>query len=68
MKGEIIFKDLDAAFNCAEILLGEEYAVMLSYEDNWIVLNYIWDQDWCPSRECSFIDRCEHDDGRACTE
>ena len=42
MKSELVFKDHDRGIKVARLLLDEGYVVMLSYEDEFLVLNWEW--------------------------
>lgn len=52
MKHELIFKNHDNGFKVAKMLLDEGNVVMLSYEEEFLVLNW----EWC---ECGYADRNE---------
>lgn len=41
--GELAFRDWDRALLTAENLLEEEYIVMLSREEDLIIINYMWE-------------------------
>lgn len=45
MKNELTFHNLEGAFVVANSLIKENYVVMLSTEENLIVLNYCWAPD-----------------------
>jgi len=45
MKNELAFKNHDSACAVARALLAEEYVVMLSKEEDLIILNYEWAAD-----------------------
>lgn len=40
MKNEIAFKDVNAGMKVAEMLLNEDYVVLLSREDSFLVINF----------------------------
>ena len=46
MKNELVFKNHENGFKVAQILLDEGNVVMLSYEEELLVLNW----EWCESR------------------
>lgn len=41
-KNEIAFKDHDRGFEVAKKLLEEEYVVMLSHEEDLLIVNWEW--------------------------
>ena len=45
MRYEIAFKNKESAFKVAELLVDEEYCVMLSREEDLYVINYEYAQD-----------------------
>ena len=52
MKHELVFKNHDNGFKVAKMLLDEGNVVMLSYEEEFLVLNW----EWC---ESGYADRNE---------
>lgn len=42
MKNELAFKEMYDAMNVAESLIKNNYVVMLSREENFVILNYVW--------------------------
>lgn len=40
MKNEIVFKNINIGMKVAEMLLNEDYVVLLSREDNFLVVNF----------------------------
>ena len=40
MKNEIVFKNINMGMKVAEMLLNEDYVVLLSREDNFLVVNF----------------------------
>jgi len=45
MKNELAFSEMWDATNVAESLIKNNYVVMLSREENLIILNYVWAQN-----------------------
>ena len=42
MKNEIVFKNINIGMKVAEMLLNEDYVVLLSREDNFLVINFLY--------------------------
>lgn len=42
MKNEIVCKNIELGMKLAEMLLQEDYVVMLSREDNFLVINFLY--------------------------
>ena len=45
-KNEIVFENHETGMEVAKRLLTEGYVVMLSYEENLLIVNF----EWCPDR------------------
>ena len=59
MKNELVFKNHENGFKVAKILLDEGNVVMLSYEEEFLILNWEWcDSDYADRNEVVFI-RCD---------
>lgn len=61
MNNEIAIKDKELAFKLAEILLEEDYVVMISREEQLYIINYIW-SDTGSRNDVVFMSREEFDD------
>ena len=62
MKNELTFKDHDRGFDVARALLNEDYVVMLSYEEDLLILNYEWSWNGADRNDMVFMNRCEFDE------
>ncbi len=63
MKHELVFKNHDNGYKVAKILLDEGNVVMLSYEEEFLVLNWEYGEDGYADRNCVvFIQRDEYED------
>ena len=51
MKNELAFKDHTVGFKVAKALLDEEYVVMLSYEEELLVINY----EFAPNSDRNYV-------------
>ena len=61
-RNEIACKSFANAITLAEILLKEEYVVMLSREENLTIVNYIWSEREADRNDVVFLDRGEFED------
>lgn len=61
MNNEIAIKDKELAFKLAEILLEEDYVVMISREEQLYIINYIWSNTGSRN-DVVFITREEFDE------
>ena len=52
---QIVFQNHEHALQVAKILLEEDYVVMLSYEDEYLVVNYIWTEHHADRNEVVFM-------------
>ena len=72
MKNELTFTDYERGFDVAKALLDEGYIVMLSYEEEFLVLNYEFSEhgadrndvvlmrrDKFDEKYCKIVDDCE---------
>lgn len=72
MKNELTFTDYERGFDVAKALLDEGYIVMLSYEEEFLVLNYEFSEhgadrndvvlmrrDEFDEKYCKIVDDCE---------
>ena len=62
MKNELTFKDHDRGFDVARSLLNEDYVVMLSYEEDLLILNYEWSWNGADRNDMVFMNRCEFEE------
>ena len=62
MKNELTFKDHDRGFDVARALLNEDYVVMLSYEEDLLVLNYEWSEYGADRNDVVFMRRDEFEE------
>jgi hypothetical protein len=58
MKNELAFIDYDRGFDVARALLDEGYVVMLSYEEEFLILTYEWSENGANRNDIVFM-RCE---------
>ena len=61
-KNEIVFKNHNKGLEVAKALLDEDYVVMLSYEDQFLVLNYEWSEYGADRNNVVFMRRDEYED------
>lgn len=61
MNNEIAIKNKELAFKLAEILLEEDYVVMISREEQLYIINYIW-SDTGSRNNVVFMSREEFDE------
>ena len=61
MKNEIVCKNIDWGIKLAEMLLQEDYVVMLSREDNFLVINFLY-ADGADRNEVVLMRRDEYED------
>ena len=73
MKHELVFKNHDNGFKVAKMLLDEGNVVLLSYEEELLILNWEWCESGCADRNdvvfmpkwkfdekyCEIVDDCE---------
>ena len=63
MKNELVFKNHENGYKVAKILLDEGKVVMLSYEEEFLVLNWEYGKDGYADRnEVVFMQRDEYED------
>ena len=63
MKNQIVFKNHENGYKIAKILLDEGNVVMLSYEEQFLVLNWEYGEDGYADRNCVvFMPRDEYED------
>ena len=61
MKNEIVFKNINMGMKVAEILLNEDYVVLLSREDNFLVINFLY-ADGADRNDVVFMPHWEFDE------
>ena len=62
MKNELTFKNHDNGFKVAKMLLDEDYVVMLSYEEDLLILNWEWSERGADRNDVVFMRRDEFDE------
>ena len=62
MKNELTFKDHDRGFDVARALLNEDYVVMLSYEEDLLILNYEWSEQGADRNDVVFMPKWEFEE------
>ena len=61
-KNEIVFKNYNKGLEVAKALLDEDYVVMLSYEEQLLVLNYEWSERGADRNDVVFMRRDEYEE------
>ena len=59
---EITFKNYNKGLEVAKALLDEDYVVMLSYEEQFLVLNYEWSENGANRNDVVFMRRDEYEE------
>ena len=62
MRNELAFTDYNRAFDVAKALLDEGYIVMLSYEEEFLILNWEWSEHGADRNDVVFMRRDEYDE------
>lgn len=62
MKNELVFKNHENGFKVAKMLLDEDNVVMLSYEEEFLVLNWEWSEHGADRNDVVFMSRWEFDE------
>lgn len=62
MKNELAFKDRNAAFRVADMLIDEDYVVMISKEEDLIIVNYEWSEHNSDRNDVVFMRRDEFEE------
>ena len=62
MRNELTFKDHDRGFDVARSLLNEGYVVMLSYEEDLLIVNYEWSENCADRNDIVFMRRDEYEE------
>lgn len=61
-KNEIVFENHNKGLEVAKALLDEDYVVMISYEEQYLVLNYEWSEHGANRNDVVFMRRDEYDE------
>lgn len=61
MKNELTFKNHCRGFEAAKILLDEGYVVMLSYEEEFLILTYVFSENGADRNDVVLMSRDEYD-------
>lgn len=61
-ENEIVFKNHDKGLEVAKALLDEDYVVMLSYEEQFLVLNYEFSEHGADRNDMVFMRRDEYEE------
>ena len=59
LKNELTFRDHIGGFQVANVLLKEDYVVMLSLEDDLLVVNYEWSERGADRNDVVFMPKWE---------
>lgn len=62
MKNELVFKNHDNGFKVAKMLLDEGDVVMLSYEEELLILNWEWSEHGADRNDVVLMRRDEYDE------
>ena len=62
MKNELVFKNHDNGFKVAQMLLDEGNVVMLSYEEEFLILNWEWSEHDADRNDVVLMRRDEYDE------
>ena len=62
MKNELAFKDHNRGLQVAMALLDESYVVMLSYEEDLLIINYEWSEHHADRNDMVFMRRDEYEE------
>ena len=62
MENEIAFTDYERGFDVAKALLDEGYIVMLSYEEEFLILNYEFSEHGADRNDMVLMRRDEYED------
>ena len=59
---ELAFKDHERGMKVAKALLDENYAVLLTYEENLLIINWEWCEKYADRNQIAFMPRYEFDE------
>ena len=62
MKNELAFTDYDRGFDVARALLDEDYIVMLSYEEEFLILTYEFSEHGADRNDVVLMRRDEYEE------
>lgn len=62
MKNELTFTDYERGFDVAKALLDEGYIVMLSYEEEFLILTYVFSENGADRNDVVLMRRDEYDE------
>ena len=62
MKNELTFTDYERGFDVAKALLDEGYIVMLSYEEEFLILNYEFSEHGADRNDVVLMQRDEYEE------
>lgn len=62
MKNELTFKNHARGMDVAHALLDEDYVVMLSYEEDLLIVNYEWSEHGADRNDVVFMQRDEYEE------
>lgn len=62
MRNELTFHNHENGLKVAEMLLKEDYVVMLSYEESLLVLNYEWSERGADRNDVVFMPKWEFEE------
>jgi nanoRNase/pAp phosphatase (c-di-AMP/oligoRNAs hydrolase) len=62
MKNELAFTDYERGFDVARALLDESYIVMLSYEEEFLILNYEFSEHGADRNDVVLMQRDEYEE------
>ena len=61
-QNEIVFNNHEKGLEVAKALLDEDYVVMLSYEEQLLVVNYEWSENGADRNDVVFMSRYEYNE------
>lgn len=61
-RNEIAFKDHKRGMEVAKALLDESYVVLLSYEENLLIINYEWSECYANRNDVVFMSRWDFEE------
>lgn len=62
LKNEIAFRNHDNGLKVAKTLLDEDYVVLLSYEEELLIVNYEWSENGADRNDIVFMRRDEYEE------
>ena len=61
-KNELSFRNHDNALKVAKALLDEDYVVLLSYEEELLIINYEWSENNADRNDMVFMSKYEYEE------